>query len=224
MMLARLLAFFALALAAIPAGSAPADWTKVAATTAAGGIRVGNPKARVSFVEIANYTCPHCAHFSQGGADTLARHIKAGKLAVEFRPITNNSVGLAATVVARCAAPAEFLAVNDALYAGQDNWYWPATAYAERNAGRLAAFPELDQLRLIAQRGGIADVAVKAGLPAERIAACFADRRMLDATLAAAKAAGAITSSTPTFLFNGGKVEGMTWPQMAARLTAAGLK
>lgn len=223
-MIVRLFTAYALLLAAIPAGSAPADWTKVAAISSAGGVRVGNPKARVSFTELANYTCPHCAHFSQAGAATLTRQIKAGALAVEFRPIVNNNVGLAATVVARCAAPAGFLAVNDALYARQDDWYVSAAAYAERNAARLDAFPELDQLRLIAQRGGIVDVAITAGLPAERVTACFADRQVLDAVLAAAKSAAAVTDATPTFLFNGGKVEGMTWPQMAARLTAAGLK
>lgn len=222
-MIARLMAALALVLAAIPAGSAPADWTQVAAATSAGGIRVGNPRARVSFVEIANYTCPHCAHFSQAGAATLERQIRLGALAVEFRPFVNNSVGMAATVVARCAAPAGFLAVNDALYARQDDWYVPAVAYAERNAARLDAYPELDQLRLIATRGGIAGVAAGAGLPAERIAACFSDRRVLDAALGAAKAAAALTDATPTFLFNGGKVEGMTWPTMAARLKAAGL-
>ena len=208
----------------MPAGSAPADWTRVATTTPAGRIRVGNPKAKVSFTEIANYTCPHCAHFSQAGAATLERQIKAGALAVEFRPIVNNNVGMAATVVARCAAPAGFLAVNDALYAKQDDWYVSAVAYAERNAARLDAFPELDQLRLIAQRGGIADVAATAGLPAERVAACFADRQVLDSVVTAARAAAQVTDATPTFLFNGGKVEGMTWPMMAARLKAAGLK
>ena len=97
-----------------------------------------------------------------------------------------------------------------------------AASYLQTNGARLDAYPELDQLRLIAQRGGIADVAVAAGLPAERIAACFADRRVLDDALRAVAAAGAITDSTPTFLFNGGKVEGMTWPMMAARLKAAG--
>lgn len=214
----------AILLLAAPAGSAPLDWTRTAVRTAAGGIKVGNPKARVGFVEIANYTCPHCAHFSQAGAATLAQRIRSGALAVEYRPLVNDNIGLAATVVARCAAPGAFLAVNDAFYARQEQWYWQATAYVQANAARLERYADLDQLRLIAEQGGVAAVATAAGLPAARIAACFADRRMLDDTLRAITAAAATTNSTPTFLFGSQKFEGLAWPDVAAKLRAAGLK
>ena len=127
-------------------------------------------------------------------------------------------------MLARCAAPAAFLAVNDALYARQDEWFWQAQAYAQTNAGRLLRYPELDQVRLIATGGGITDVAVAAGLPAARAAACFADRRVLDDAIRANDAAGQIADSTPTFLLGGQKLVGFTWPQMSAKLTAAGLK
>lgn len=205
------------------AASAPVDWTRTASYTQQGGIRVGNPRARVSFVEIANYTCPHCAHFSQAGGTTLARQIRSGALAVEFRPLINNELGLAATLVARCAAPGPFLAVNEALYARQDQWFARAAAYADDRASELSTYTELARLQQIAQEGGIAGVAVGAGLAPARIAACF-DRARLDNTLRAVAAAGQVTNSTPTFLLGRDKLEGETWATFSGRLRAAGLK
>lgn len=220
-MIARLLALLALALTALPAASAPAaDWSKVAARTAQGGIRVGNPRARVVLVEIANYTCPHCAHFNQAGAATLSRQIRSGVLAVEYRPIVTDQFGLAATVVARCAGPG-FLAANEALYARQDAWLRQASDYAADNAAQLGRYTELDKLQDLALNGGIA---ATAGVPPARVNACFATRAQLDDTLRAVQAAGAVTNSTPTFLLGREKLTGVVWTDVAAKLTAAGIK
>lgn len=213
----------ALASAFLATAAAAPDWTRTAARTPQGGIRVGNPAARVRFVEIANYTCPHCAHFAEQGGAAIGRHVRSGALAVEFRPIANNPVGLAATVVARCAAPGPFLAVNDALYAAQDRWIRQAGLYAQRNARELGTYGELDRLQQIAEHGGIAAVASAAGLPPRRIAACFADNRLLDETLAAIQASAAVPS-TPTVVIGRQTLNGATWPDVAARLRAAGLK
>lgn len=202
-------------LIAVPAVSAPQDWTRVAVRTPEGGIRVGNPKAPKRFVELANYTCSHCAHFSEASTATVTRLVRAGTLAVEVRPIVNHQAGLAATLVARCV-PERFLAANDALYARQGEWIGQALVYIQTNA-RLQSYPEADQLRLVAERSGITAVAVAAGVPAARIAACLADPAHLDDTLKAANAAGAITGSTPTFLVGGKTYEGLDWPAFARR-------
>lgn len=224
-MIVRLLMLLMLA-CAIPAASAPprgaADWTRTAVRTPAGGIRVGNPRARVALVEIANYTCPHCAAFSVAGSPTLTRHIRSGALSLEIRPIAGDTLGLAATVVARCAAPAAFLAVNDALFARQEAWYRQAADYAERNAGALGRYTELDRLQQVAENGGMAAIAGAAGLPPARLAACFADRRQLDDALRAIAAARTIAEATPTFLLGREKLTG-EWTDIAARLRAAGL-
>ncbi len=220
-MIARLLAVLAVALAALPAASAPAtDWTKVAARTAQGGVRVGNPRARVVLVEIANYTCPHCAHFNQAGAATLTRQVRSGQLSVEYRPIVTDQFGLAATVVARCTGGG-FLAANDALYRQQAEWVRRASAYAADNDGELSRYTELDRLQQIALNGGIA---AAAGASPKQVAACFATRGQLDDTLRAVQVAGAMTDSTPTFLFGRQKLTGVVWADIAAKLSAAGLK
>lgn len=220
--LAALLLGLGLSFGAVSA--AGPDWTRTATRTAAGGVLVGNPKARVRLVEIANYTCPHCAHFSREASAALVQRVRGGALSVEYRPIVSEAIGLAATMLARCATGPAFLNVNDALYARQDDWFATASAYAQINAGRLASYSELDQIKLIATRGGIADVAVAAGLPAGQVAGCFADRARLDDVTGAVLQASRVANATPTFLVGGAKIEGATWPQLLAKLRAQGLQ
>ena len=197
-------------LALAPAPAAAPDWTRVAARTVQGGIRVGNPNAPKRYVEIANYTCSHCGHFSEASSATVTRLVRAGRLSVEIRPIVNHQAGLAATIVARCV-PERFLAVSDALYARQREWIDRALDYLQVAGARLQSYPELDQVRLVAQRGGIVDIAVAAGAPAPQVAACLASQAQLDDTLKAVAAAGALTQSTPTFLVGGKTYEGLDW-------------
>lgn len=223
-MIARLAAILGIAVLAIaPAASAPQDWTRVAVKTAEGGIRVGNPKAPKRFVEIANYTCSHCGDFAEASGPTLTPLIRAGRLAVEIRPIVNHQAGLAATIVARCV-PERFLAVNDALYARQQQWIGQSLTYLQTAGARLQSYPELDQLRLVAERGGIVAVATAAGAPAPRIAACLASQAALDDTLKAAQAAGALIEATPTFFVGGKKYDGLDWAAFARQFGFAPAK
>lgn len=201
-------------LAAVPAAAAPQDWTRVAVRTPEGGIRVGNPRAAKRIVEIANYTCGHCAQFAEQGGPTLTRAIRAGTLALEIRPIVNHQAGLAATIVARCV-PARFLAVNEALYARQPEWTGRSVTYLQANADRLQAYPEGERLRLLAEHGGILAVATAAGAPAARIAACLADPAQLADTLKAVQAAAAIANATPTFIVDGKTYGGLDWTGFA---------
>ena len=202
------------------AAAAP-DWTRAARPTPEGGRLVGNPSAPVRLVAFAAYTCPHCAHFSGEAAAPMARAIRSGRLAVEFRPIVFDQIGLAATMVARCAPSARFWAVNEALYATQNQWHARAHAYLAANGTELARYPVLDQLQEVATQGGIATAA---GLTPAQAAVCFADRRILDDTARASDAAGTIARSTPTFLIGRQKFEGLDWAALSTKLRAAGLK
>lgn len=216
-MIARALAVFALLF--LTAAAAP-DWTKAVRPTADGGRLVGNPAARVKLVEFAAYTCPHCAHFSGEASATLAQAIRSGKLSVEMRPIVWDQIGLAASVIARCVPAARFWAVNEALYAQQEKWHPRAHAYVSANNSELSRYPVLDQLQEVSVQGGIAAVA---GLTPAQAAACFADRTILDDTARATDAAGAIASSTPTFMIGTEKYEGLNWAKLSPKLRAAGL-
>lgn len=216
-MIARLLAVFALL--SLTAAAAP-DWTRAVRPTPEGGRLVGNPAAAVKLIEFAAYTCPHCAHFSGEASAKLAQAIRSGKLAVEFRPIVFDQIGLAATVVARCVPANRFWAVNEALYAQQPQWHPRAHAYISVNGSELGRYPVLDQLQEVSVQGGIA---AAAGLTPAQAATCFADRRILDDTARATDAAGMIASSTPTFMIGNQKYEGLTWATLSPKLRAAGL-
>lgn len=216
-MIARVMALFALLL--LIAAAAP-DWTKAVRPTESGGRLVGNPAAKVKFTSFAAYTCPHCAHFAKDSSAALAQAIRSGRLAIEFRPVVFDQIGLAATVVARCVPAARFWAINDALYAQQGQWYPRAHAYLRQNGGELASYPVLDQLQQLSVQGGIA---AAAGLTPAQAAACFADRRILDDTVRATDAAAAIASGTPTFVVAGQKYAGLDWAALSTKLRAAGL-
>lgn len=220
-MIARLMAALTLLfLTPLLTAAATPDWTKAVRPTPAGGRLVGNPAAPVKLVQFATYTCPHCAHFSVEASAKLAQSIRAGKLAIEFRPIVFDQIGLAATVVARCVPLARFWAVNEALYAQQGQWHGRAHAYLEANRTELTRYPVLDQLQEVAVQGGIA---AAAGLTPAQAATCFADRRVLDDTARAADAAGRIANSTPTFIIGTQKFEGLDWAALSPKLRAAGL-
>lgn len=221
-MIARLLAAFTLLfLGPLLIGAAAPDWTKAVQPTPEGGRLVGNPAAPVRLIEFAAYTCPHCAHFTAEASVPLAKAIRSGRLAVELRPIVFDQIGLAATVIARCVPPARFWAVNEALYARQDQWHGRAHAYLAANGSELTRYPVLDQLQELAVQGGIATIA---GLTAAQVASCFADRRILDDTARATDAAAAIASSTPTFMIGQQKYTGLDWAALSTKLRAAGLK
>ena len=216
-MIARMLA--AVALLFLTAAAAP-DWTKAVRATPEGGRLVGNPAARVKLVELAAYTCPRCAHFAAEASVPLAQAIRAGKLAVELRPVVFDQVGLSAAIIARCVPAQRFWAVNEALYARQPQWHAAAHAYADQNAGELSRYAMLDQLQELAVKGGIA---AAAGLTEAQVTACFANQPLVDGTLRATDAAGAIAPSTPTFLIGNQKYTGLTWATLYPKLRAAGL-
>ncbi|MBA4047225.1 MAG: protein-disulfide isomerase, partial [Sphingomonas sp.] len=131
-MLVALIGLAASAIAAPPAKraaprpaakAAPADWASAARVSPTGTIVVGNPAARVKIVEYLSFTCPHCAAFARESSATLkGQLIRSGSTSLEYRPLTSNPLDLAAAIVARCAGPARYVAVADAILARQDDW------------------------------------------------------------------------------------------------------
>ena len=55
------------------------DWTHAVALTPEGGVRMGNPAARVRLVEFSSFTCPHCAAFASEGLPALAEAAPGGE-------------------------------------------------------------------------------------------------------------------------------------------------
>ena len=218
----RLLPLAALLLAA-PVIAAPRPWTAVAAPVATGSYAIGNPRARVKLTEYVSYTCPHCAHFAQQSGDTLKAMVRSGSTRVEIRNQVHDKMDLAATTLARCAGPAVFPALHDALFARQGEWMARAIEWEEINGQRMSLYPRLAQLRAAIDGAGLDAVARGAGMTPAGIDACFASDAAMEATLAAARTTTDIPG-TPAFAINGKRVDAPGWTALQPLLRKAGAR
>lgn len=218
----RLLAL-ALVVLAAPLLAAPRDWTTVARQSPAGAWLVGNPAAKAKLVEYASYVCPHCAHFSEEGGPALRKLIASGSTSLEVRPLIADPIDLAAALTARCSGPTRFLAVNEAIFAGQDGWYSRARDYIRTNP-RLSSYPAVDQVKAIAEGSGLTDIAVAKGVAKPALSACIAAPATLAATLKVDAAARTVAQGTPTFVLNGRVITGAGWAELDPQLRAAGAR
>lgn len=215
-----LAAAFASAAVAAPAR----DWSTVAAPgTGAATYVIGNPAARVHLVEYVSYTCPHCAHFTAESAGTLrGQMVRGGSVRVEIRSMIANKADLAAVVLGRCVGARAFPRYHELVFARQSAWIERAVQHDK--AAPAAGTPIEAQLAAVASASGLSGIAGEAGATPQAIAACFADRKALDKTAAAAMAVRRDVQGTPAFEINGKLVQGVGWAQLEPMLRAAGAK
>jgi protein-disulfide isomerase len=107
-------------------------------TGALGEMALGDPAAKVTIVEYASVTCPHCAAFHENIFPAIKKnYIDTGKVRFVFRefPTAPTSIAVAGSMIARCAADkggldAYFL-VLDALFKTQDTWIYQGDTRTE---------------------------------------------------------------------------------------------
>ena len=164
---------------------------------------LGNPRAKVTVVEYASASCPHCAEFNNDTFPTFkAKYIDSGKIRYVFREFLTPPVEVAASgfLVARCAGKDKYFSILDAIYRGQQQMYQSGD-----------------------YRGSLLRIAQSAGLSEAQFNACTTD----DAALKALndrveKAEKDGISGTPTFLINGTKMDGAaTLANLDAAIAAA---
>ncbi len=169
--------------AAAPAAAGPA-------TGDLGEMTLGNPKAKVTVVEYASVTCPHCAAFNAEVYPAFkAKYIDTGKINYVFRELLTppQEVAAAGFLVARCGGKAKYFTVVDAIFRGQQEM-----------------FTSGDVKTALVKAGGLA------GLSEQQVIACATDEAAQNALSERQKKAinedG--INSTPTFVINGTKLEG----------------
>jgi len=153
-----------------------------------GEMALGPEDAKVTVIEYASASCPHCANFYKTTFQELKKdYIDTGKIRFIFREFPHNQPGLAAFMLARCAPPEQYYPMVSALFQQQKTW-----ASAEN-----AAVPLLQIAKL-------------AGFTQEKFEACLKDQELLNKVRAvfdkASKEYG--VESTPTFFINGEKTSG----------------
>ena len=148
-----------------------------------GDVFLGPPDAKVTIVEYASMTCPHCAAFHRDTWPELKkRYIDTGKVRFALREFPLDPLATAGFMLARCDGESKYYPIVDLLFSQQRAW-----AYAER---------PLDALRQMMKQAGFSQ---------EKFDSCLKDQKLYDA-VNAVKARGETVfkvDSTPTFFING---------------------
>ena len=222
-------AFLAIGLlAAAPAAAqtqavAPAaDWTRTVATTPEGGFRMGNPDAPLKLVEFLSLTCSHCAAFSAEAMPTLVRdHIRSGRVSVEYRNYILNHYDLAAAVLSRCAAPANYFALTTDLLAQQSVWAARADSLTPAQRMEIEVRPTPQTVTRTAELVGLKSIAAAHGITPAEATRCLASADGLAQVMAMRDSAERLgVSGTPTFMLNGEMVGPANWAMIQPLLAA----
>ncbi len=163
---------------------------------------LGNPKAKVTVVEYASASCPHCAHFNNEVFPAFkAKYIDTGRVHYVFREFLTPPAEVAAAsfLIARCAGRDKYFSVLDTIFRGQAQMY---------QSGDV--------------KGALLRAANQAGMSDAQFDACLSNEAAGDALNARvqhyAKDDG--IDSTPTFVINGKKMDPNT-PATLANLDIA---
>src|SRR6476646_1823896 len=118
MRLTRRLALAAVAAAVLagPAAAAPG-------VAGPNDMSLGNPKAKVTVIEYASLSCPHCAHFQTETFPKIKKdYIDTGKIRFLYRDFPLDTRALAGAVIARCVSPDKGHKLVEVLFANQQTW------------------------------------------------------------------------------------------------------
>jgi len=171
-------------------------------TYALGDIALGPEDAKVTVIEYASFTCPHCAAFHiNTWPDVKEQYVDTGKIRFILREVYFDKYGLWASMAARCGGEAGYYPMVDTFLQTQRVWTKaPDIGHAIHQIGR------------------------RAGLSNEMLDACLSDRDYAKALLKSyqdnAEADG--VQSTPTFIVNGDLHSGnMSFEAFSAIIDAA---
>jgi protein-disulfide isomerase len=178
-------------------------------TITADDMTIGNPKAKVVFIEYAAPICPHCARFNADVMPTIKEsYVDSGKVFYVFRVFPLFPADGVAEKLARCMPKAKYFPFMDQLFKSQQSWD-----------------PEYG-MNTDQQRQGLLLQAQIAGMSEGQFNACVADTKRDDVInkVAADGQAKYNITGTPTLVVNGTVVSPGTVPtldQMRGFLDAA---
>ncbi|HEY6719865.1 MAG TPA: DsbA family protein [Reyranella sp.] len=143
---------------------------------------LGDPKAPITVIEYASFTCPHCAHFhTQILPEIKKKWIDTGKVKLIYRDFPLDQVAAKAAQIAECAGNDRYFGVIDLIFRGQPTWATASDPIAE------LAKP----LRI-------------AGMGEKEIKECLANEAKANEVVADAKGGETLgVNSTPSLFING---------------------
>jgi len=164
---------------------------------------LGKADAKITVIEYASLTCPHCADFSVKTFPQVQKDwIDTGKVKWVYRDFPFDPVALKAHVIAHCGGPDKFYGLLDVFYAQQRNWYRPEADAAVAELTKLTKF---------------------AGVSQAQVQACLSDTKLSTLVVTNRKSGDdAGVDSTPTFFINGSMSTGFKeYPEFQKLLAAA---
>ncbi|MBU2532207.1 MAG: DsbA family protein [Alphaproteobacteria bacterium] len=152
-------------------------------------ITIGNKDAKVTIVEYASMSCPHCANFHKNVLPKLKeKYIEPGKVLLVMREFPLNQVAIAVSMLTRCAGDNDkTAALVDVYFDQQDKW--------------LVRGDLEPKLLEIAKQAGFTSESFKKCLENEELFKKLVEQREI-----ASSQFG--VNSTPTFFINGKSVTG----------------
>ncbi|MFA6156602.1 DsbA family protein [Mesorhizobium sp.] len=182
--------------AAAPEAQGTVDMAQLLKPGALPDKQIGKDDAKVTIVEYASMTCPHCAHFAETTfPDLKTKYIDTGKARYILREFPFDPTAEAGFMLARCAKDNYFPMV-DVLFRQQANWVGVANT-----------------------KDALLQIAKLAGFTQESFEACLTDQKLLDDVRSVQKrgASEFKVDSTPTFFINGKTYKGaMSIAEMSA--------
>lgn len=173
-------------------GLAPRAVAQTSDKTALLGIRpgdhvLGDPKAPITVIEYASFTCPHCAHFAMAVLPEIKKKwVDTGKVKLIYRDFPLDQTAVKAAQLAECAGNDKYFGVIDMIFSTQAKW-------------AVAADP-------------IADLAKSlriAGMGEAEVKACLANDSVQNGVIADYRSGETLgVSSTPTLFINGEQFKG----------------
>jgi len=148
---------------------------------------LGDPKAPITLIEYASFTCPHCAHFSVAILPEVKKKwVDTGKVKLIYRDFPLDQTALKAAQLAECAAKERYYGVVDMIFATQQNW-----ATASDPIGELTK-----SLRI-------------AGMGEAEVKACLANEAVANGVIADYRGGETLgVNSTPSLFINGEMFKG----------------
>jgi protein-disulfide isomerase len=162
------------------------DLAKLNEEPAHGEMSIGPADAKVTIIEYASASCPHCANFFKTTYQDLKKdYIDTGKVRFVFREFPHEESAMAAFMLARCAPKEKYFPMIDMYFEQQKMW----TA---------------------APQDGLFKIAQLAGMTKEQFDACLKNEAVAKGIMAvrdkAAKDFG--VDGIPTFFVNGQQLGG----------------
>lgn len=150
-----------------------------------GEMSMGPDTAKVTVIEYASASCPHCAAFYKDTFPALKKdYIDTGKIKFVFREFPHNDPALAAFMIARCAPKEKYFPLVDIFFTTQKDWL----------ADPLAGLTKISQ---------------QAGMTKEQFDACMKNVDIAKQILAVRDKASTFgVQSIPTFFINGEMLKG----------------